>query len=106
MKNWKISTHLCCFHGLLLSLLCVGSLGLYSLRGLCQRLQTVYLDRSTAARPLDRRPLRRVIVDATHKTCSGELSKLSRTTTDYSSANKAPGRAYPATQPDRSMKSA
>jgi methyl-accepting chemotaxis protein len=77
MKNWKISTHLLLLSGgLLLSLLCVGSLGLYGLQTSVKGLQTVYLDRVVPLRDLKLiADLYAVnIVDATHKTRSGELS--------------------------------
>jgi methyl-accepting chemotaxis protein len=77
MKNWKISTHLFLLSGgLLLSLLCVGSLGLYGLQTTVKGLQTVYLDRVVPLRDLKLiADLYAVnIVDATHKTRSGELS--------------------------------
>jgi methyl-accepting chemotaxis protein len=77
MKNWKIRNHLLLLSGgLLLSLLCVGSLGLYGLQTSVKGLQTVYLDRVVPLRDLKLiADLYAVnIVDATHKTRSGELS--------------------------------
>ena len=77
MKNWKISTHLFLLATcLLLSLLCVGGLGLYGLQATVRGLQTVYLDRVVPLRDLKLiADLYAVnIVDATHKARSGELS--------------------------------
>jgi methyl-accepting chemotaxis protein len=77
MKNWKISTHLFLLAAcLLLSLLCVGGLGLYGLQSTVRGLQTVYLDRVVPLRDLKQiADLYAVnIVDASHKARSGELS--------------------------------
>ena len=78
MKNWKIRTHLFLLAGcLLLGLLCVGGLGLYGLQATVKGLQTVYLDRVVPLRDLKLiADLYAVnIVDATHKTRSGELDE-------------------------------
>lgn len=78
MDNWKIRTHLFLLTGaLLLSLLCVGGLGLYGLQATVRGLQTVYLDRVVPLRDLKTiADLYAVnIVDATHKARDGSFTQ-------------------------------
>ncbi|UZE08889.1 methyl-accepting chemotaxis protein [Pseudomonas corrugata] len=78
MQSWKIRTHLLLLtSSLLVGLLCVGGLGLFGMQSAVLSLETVYLDRVVPLRDLKRiADLYAVdIVDATHKTRNGNLTK-------------------------------